>query len=155
MRTLRTMPSSAMLRLFITDCRACAFRFAPMGERRAPTATTITTANSATATIISTRVNPVDSWELLVDGERERRNFWAFFSQLSTINCQLFFILIVCDSLIHRYLTVVGHGDGHGFSTRRQEHDTRARLAGSGRIQGMIALDAVRGDKCIGLGTPE
>src|SRR3989344_25028 len=60
MRTERTMPSSVMLRLFMTDWSACAFRLALTSARSAPTDTSITTAKSATATIISTRVKPED-----------------------------------------------------------------------------------------------
>src|SRR3989338_3048297 len=57
-RIFRTIPSSEMLRLFMTVWSACAFRWAPVRERSAPTATSITTAKSAIATIISTNVNP-------------------------------------------------------------------------------------------------
>src|SRR3989344_5834438 len=58
MRMLRTILSTEMLRLFITDCSACAFLLAPVSERSAPTATTITTEKSAMDTIISIRVKP-------------------------------------------------------------------------------------------------
>src|SRR3989344_4699336 len=58
MRTVRAMPSSAMLRLFVTDCSDCAFLLAVTSESNAPTETTMTTENNPIATIISTRVKP-------------------------------------------------------------------------------------------------
>src|SRR3989338_4209026 len=59
MRSARTMLSSAILRLFITEWSACVFRFASTSERSAVTETSITTEKSPAETIISTSVNPL------------------------------------------------------------------------------------------------
>src|SRR4051812_27089287 len=52
------MLSTAILRLFMTDCSACAFLFTSTSVSSAVTQTIMTTAKSPTEMIISTSVNP-------------------------------------------------------------------------------------------------
>src|SRR3989344_2082314 len=82
MRTERAMPSNAMFKLFMTDWSACAFLFAFTSARSAPTETTITMENSPMATIISTRVNPACSLQLLACRKKVHLASWLLLCKL-------------------------------------------------------------------------
>src|SRR3989338_1506412 len=150
MRTERAMPSSAMLRLFMTDCNACAFLFAFTSASNAPTQTTITIEKSPIATIISTRVKP----EFAV--RRRPRRFDCrpaadrrrFTSERACSDEENLASLCLTSSILlrllplHQYLAVGTDEHAHDITARRKEDDASALRARPGAVRAPYAARA-------------
>src|SRR3989344_4156509 len=149
MRTERTMPSSAMLRLFMTDCSAWAFRLAPTRANSVPTEMSMTTAKSATATIISTSVKPREPY--LVFG------IWYLVRERNP-NPEIFCLIrdtrydIRYTALLHRYLSGRFDDDAHADVLRRGKDDASPLVQCYGVEN---SGGAVRADVRVGLGSFE